>query len=208
MSQKFQSSKRARVSSRASSRYASRHSSSHKRKWSSRNYTTSCHPYLSSSARPSLDPKILETIFSKLRWEVSTPINEGYIPSTNHPQAISLGTPVCNDSLYLLLPIASRSDASLSVYFMERVRKTKKGNITIGDIMYTIYAFYNKKSVIAEDLTYVSLTNPLTASDLLKSYYNNPAVIHHLRFSDFLHGHTRFSGLRHQNDNIYSVVLT
>ena len=154
-------------------------------------------------------PQVIETLFSALQWDVSTSMqNHSWNIQSNASAGHVLETPVCTDTIQLLLPVTIKED-TLSVYFMEKVKKhTRAKFICVADIMKTIYDFYNKKPVIAEDLTYISLSEPQAATDIMQSYYDNPASIHYLRFLEFLYDHTRFAGLRHQNDNIYSVSFT
>src|SRR5690606_5249873 len=134
---------------------------------------------------------------------------------------------VCGDTLSLLLPInvqGSTGSTNMSVYFLENVKKgTKRQSrswgsrstrgsrgsrgTTVEDVLNCIYDFYNHKTIIPEDLSYVSLTSPETASKILQSYHENPGIIRHLRFAEFIRGHARFAGIKHQNDNIYSIRL-
>ena len=118
-----------------------------------------------------------------------------------------MNTRVCSGNMSLLLPVALSQGSTkdqLGVFFMERIIKRI---VTVGDILNKIYHFYNVKSVLPEDLIYISVPDPDLSSEALQTYYQHPASLHQTKFIDFV-GRTFLKRLLHQEGNVYSVELS
>jgi len=136
----------------------------------------------------------VEDAFIGLSWNIKTKPDKKFVSKQ-----------VCSGTISLLLPIISVHDSKgLAVYFSATVRKR---SVTLYDIMYKIYSFYNLQKITAQDVTYISIANPQLATELL---HLNKADLAQLRFADLLGGKTRFSRLQYQNNgdaDAFSVIL-
>lgn len=141
----------------------------------------------------------VEAVFNSIKWDVAQLPNEASWSNANTPPKDMnsvLETTICAGSISLLLPGMQPGKHNLQplfVYFMETM---KKSNIKIMDVMRKIYHFYNEQKVLPEDLTYMSVSHPYISSKLLQTHYNDPHLIHQIRFINFLGKNTKFSELR------------
>ena len=153
------------------------------------------------------DADVLVTINS-MRWDIQHYPEDAMLNNMSLRENSALGDlEWCGGDLKLLLPIVTvYDDTSMIVYYQQRLRKAR---ITIRDILNLIYKFYNDTKVIPGDLTYISVTETMRhfAETSLNNYYKDPGSIDSLRFVHFMGGQTKFGGLKHQREDLYTLRL-
>lgn len=148
-------------------------------------------------------PLDIERLLANVHWKISDTVNMARM-SFQH----NLKTIVCSGSISLLLPAMIQngggSKQNMSVYFMESIRKSK---ISVHDILKVVYHFYNTRKILAEDITYISVSHPYTASQILQNHYLDKNFLNGMRFVDFMDNHIHFAGLYHQGNNVFVLRL-
>ena len=147
--------------------------------------------------------------FNRLQWDVrTTPEYAKLDGASAYMNTDILGLPICaGGTLELLLPVVQQTSAApMEVYFQETIRKKK---ITFGDVLYTIYRFYNMTPLLPTDITYIALAENMkeTVENLLQAYSQDRRILKQVRFVHFLFDHTTFIGLTKQDNGIYSLSL-
>lgn len=118
-----------------------------------------------------------------------------------------LDYPWCSGELKLLLPIMPvQEDSSMIVYFQLKINKRK---VSVSDILYTIWRFYNEDVVEKEDLAYAGISNSMKsfAAEVSKRYNSNLEIRNSLRFVHFVGKQTKFKSLKYHEKNIYILQL-
>lgn len=146
-------------------------------------------------------------LFNKIEWNVDQDIQNATLEGQNATiEPTWLDVEWCSGGMKLLLPVSKRDaeGRSLMVFYQQTVPRR---NVRFGDVLYTIWSFYNQERVLSEDLTYISISDTMKkfAEQQLERYVVDPAIT--LKFAQFVSPQTRFGELVHQKENIYSLKL-
>ena len=115
----------------------------------------------------------------------------------------------CSGNVKLLLPITRSIDSTTAIVYYEEIICRKY--LRVKDILSTIYNFYHKLPVISTDLSYISISKAgatdVVVQNALQKYQENVKSLHNYHFIHFMGNQTKFTGLKHQHDNVYTVTL-
>lgn len=140
-----------------------------------------------------VDPALVG-LLNTIKWDVTQPIDQATV--MGRPITVEESNSiVCTRNLKILLPaaFASPQDQLAVIYELP----LKKAYVKVGDILWTIYKFYNFTSVTEADKRNLA-TMPSHLAKLAQ-----PS----LKFREFIQGYSQYVGLIEQEQGMYLVQL-